>query len=159
MKNKSYAFSKWIIILRSVEVRYSLESLLTRQIMVSMIVIALINCWEHLYNWFENLVYAFCIFIGNDFHDQLSFADCPSWTYGPSTELPSLRYRRQLPWLGWAWHRALTQWAVCPLMPWSRHSESLSTLRVVLYLECFNSAYKRIVGGVSLQHYNTTTLL
>ena len=107
---------------------YSLESWLTRQIMVPTIVIALINCWEHLYNWFENWVYAFCIFIGHDFCDQLWVADCPSWIYGPSTELPSLRYRRQLPWLGWDWRRALTQRALCPLMPWSR-------LTKIVYLE------------------------
>ena len=100
--------------------RYSLESLLTHQIMVSTIVIALINCWEHLYNWFENLVYAFCIFIGNDFCDQLSVADCSSWIYCPLPELPSLRCWWQLPWLGWAWCRSLTQRAVCPLMPCSR---------------------------------------
>ena len=99
---------------------YSLQSCLTCQIMVPTIVIALINCWEHMYNWFENLVYAFCIFIGNDFCDQLSVADCPSWIHGTSTELPSLRYRRQLLWLGWAWRRALTHRALCPLMSWSR---------------------------------------
>ena len=106
--NNNFAF-RW-------RLRCSLESLLTRQIMVPTIVIALINCWEHLYNWFENLVYAFCIFIGYDFCDQLSVADCPSWNYGPSFELPSLRYRRQLPRLGWAWRQALTQRAVFPLM-------------------------------------------
>ena len=100
--------------------RYSLECLLTHQIMVSTIVIALINCWEHLYNWFENLVYAFCIFIGNDFCDQLSVSDCSSWIYRPLPELPSLRCRWQLPWLSWAWCRSLTQRAVCPLMPCSR---------------------------------------
>ena len=99
---------------------YSLKSLLTRQILVLTIVIELMNCWEHLYNWFENLVYALCIFICSDFCDQLSVADCPSWIYGPSTELPSLRYQRQQPWLGWAWRRALTQRVLCPLMPWSR---------------------------------------
>ena len=32
-------------------------------------------------------------FIGNFFCDQLSVADCPSWTYGPSFELPSLKCR------------------------------------------------------------------
>ena len=61
---------------------YSLQSWLTWQIMVPAIVTALINCWEHLCNWFENFVYAFCIFIGNDFCDQLSVADFPSWIYG-----------------------------------------------------------------------------
>ena len=92
--------------------------------------------------------YAFCIFIGNDLCDQLSVADCPSWIYCPSPELSSLRCRRQLPWLGEAWRRALTQLAVFPLMLWSRLSESLSTLRVVPYCwGCFNPAYKRTLSN------------
>ena len=126
---------------------YSLESLLTRQIMVPLIVIALINCWEHLYNWFENLVYAFCIFIGNDFCDQLSVADCPNWTYGPSTELPSLRYRRQLhgsaePGAAPSHHEQFALW--CPEV-------DLVNLWVLWgwfhTAKCFNSAYKSILSN------------
>ena len=50
-----------------------------------------------MYIWFENKVYAFCIFVGNDCDDQLSVDDCLNWIRRQSPELTSLRHRRQLP--------------------------------------------------------------
>ena len=148
MKNKGYAFSIWIKILRSVE-DY---------------VIHLSPCWlvrlwyrQSFLHWLYvestctidlRIKCILSAYLGNDLCDEFSVADCPSWIYRPLPELPSLRCRRQLPWLGVAWHRALTQRAVCPLMLWSRLSESLSTLRVVLYhWGCVNPVHKRILSN------------
>ena len=45
------------------------------------VVIKLNNYWEHLEIWFENKLYAFRIFIGNDHCGELSVADFPHWIW------------------------------------------------------------------------------
>ena len=145
MKNKGYAFSIWILILQSVKDYVIHQSLCW---------LVKLWCQRLLLHWlivestctFDLRIK--CIFMGNDICAQLSVSDCSSWIYRPSPELRTLRCRRQLPWLGEAWCRALTQWAVCPLMLWSRLSESLSTLRVVPYRwGCSNPSYKRTLSN------------
>ena len=124
---------------------YSLESWLTRQIMVPMIVIALINCWEHLYNLFWELSLCFL----HIYRQWFLWSVISCWL--PQLDLwyinwvhqPSLRYRRLLPWLGWAWRRALTQRALCPLMPWSRRTKIVLPWGWFLSAKgVFNPAYK-----------------